>query len=181
MMRTEATHTRPSEWCPRPEWWHAADGDATEQETAELIFGLVRAIQPELVVEAGTYLGHTARIIAQALGRNGHGWCDTVEPDPERARLAFRLTEGYRVTVIQSRACDYLPNMPVGLAYIDSDLPGRPDVIAHLWDHMEPGGLVVVHDTAPQHAGPDRIAELTGGRPYLNLRTPRGVLLMQVP
>ncbi len=53
----ESTFTPPDPDCPRPDWWHARDAQATEDEVIELVAGFVRALQPELVLETGTYLG----------------------------------------------------------------------------------------------------------------------------
>ena len=50
-MRPESDFTAPHEYVPHPEWWHAADSDATEEEVGALIGALVRALQPEFVVE----------------------------------------------------------------------------------------------------------------------------------
>jgi Methyltransferase domain len=50
-------------------------------------YAIVRARQPELVVEAGTYLGLGSCVIAAALLRNGHGRLTTIDIDPDAGHL----------------------------------------------------------------------------------------------
>ena len=50
---TEARFTSPSELCPHPERWTSRDIEATENEVLELVHGLIRALQPDLVLETG--------------------------------------------------------------------------------------------------------------------------------
>ena len=57
---------------------------------AALIYGLVRNIKPEHVVEIGTYNGGTSELICQALHENGGGTLHTVGPfDAERVQPIF--------------------------------------------------------------------------------------------
>jgi Methyltransferase domain len=50
-------------------------------------YAIVRAAQPDLVVETGTHLGLGSCIIAAALLRNGHGRLTTIDIDPEAGYL----------------------------------------------------------------------------------------------
>jgi predicted O-methyltransferase YrrM len=50
-------------------------------------YSLVRAVQPDHVVETGTYLGLGSCVIAAALLRNGHGHLTTIDIDPEAGYL----------------------------------------------------------------------------------------------
>ena len=54
-------------------------------------YALVRAAQPDQVVETGTHPGLGSCVIAAALLRNGHGRLTTIDVDPE-ARLPHRGT-----------------------------------------------------------------------------------------
>ena len=84
-METEERFTRPTFFCPRPDYWHSPDSEATELEISKLVGSLVRAIQPEYVVETGTYHGHTTFEIGAALAQNGHGRVVSIESDLEIA------------------------------------------------------------------------------------------------
>lgn len=176
-MPTEDEHTAPSEWCPHPERWHAPDGWATEDEVAELIGALVRATQPDLAVETGTYLGAGAVAVGQALARNGHGRLDTIEVDPARAEHAEKACWGLPVKVIFGDSADYRPAEPIGFLFLDGDPHTRADDLDRLWPYLEDGALVAIHDTAPHHGSP--VAAMTAGRAAVHLRTPRGLLLLQ--
>jgi hypothetical protein len=50
-------------------------------------YALVRAAQPDHVVETGTHLGLGSCVIAAALLRNGHGRLTTIDIDPEAGYL----------------------------------------------------------------------------------------------
>lgn len=50
-------------------------------------YALVRATQPDHVVETGTHLGFGSSAIAAALIRNGHGRLTTIDTDPESGYL----------------------------------------------------------------------------------------------
>ena len=62
---------------------------ATEPHWARRLgwYALVRAAQPDRVVETGTHLGLGSCVIAAALLRNGHGRLTTIDIDPEAGYL----------------------------------------------------------------------------------------------
>ena len=77
---------------------------ATEPHWARRIgwYALVRALQPDHVVETGTQLGLGSCAIAAALLRNGHGRLTTIDIDPE----AGYLIGGQWASVIDRRIDD---------------------------------------------------------------------------
>jgi len=50
-------------------------------------YAIVRALEPDRVVETGTHLGLGSCVIASALLRNGHGRLTTIDVDPEAGYL----------------------------------------------------------------------------------------------
>ena len=62
---------------------------ATEPHLARRFgwYAIVRAAQPENVVETGTHLGLGSCVIAAALLRNGHGHLTTIDVDPGAGHL----------------------------------------------------------------------------------------------
>jgi predicted O-methyltransferase YrrM len=50
-------------------------------------YALVRAAQPDHIIETGTHLGLGSSVIAAALLRNGHGRLTTIDIDPEAGYL----------------------------------------------------------------------------------------------
>lgn len=185
--------TRPSPWCPRPGRWHADTADATEHEVTTLITGFTVALQPETVVETGTNSGQTALAIALALASNGHGHLWTLETDEVMAAGARDLLAGLPATVVHGSSLDWDPPRDIDLAWLDSGpvtgTPGqdpgslRCGEIARWRRRFTPGAIIGVHDTGPQHPVMRMLGPLLAGEgiPFLNLRTPRGVVLAQVP
>lgn len=180
----ESTWTKPSAWCPHPERWHSTDPQSTEMEVSELVGSLVRALQPDYVVETGTCLGLTAAAIAMALCQNGHGRLDTLEPDQERADVAWaglkRIMVDPPVTVWGVKSLDFTPTARIGFAWLDSRMELRVPEFDRYRPWMDPGTIVGFHDTAPHHGGwADELHSLPGTR-AITLRTPRGVTLLEV-
>lgn len=177
----ENQHTPPSDWCPHPEYWHSVDGMATEQEVSFLLWGLVRALQPDVVVETGAYRGDSSVLMGKALRSNGHGHLWAIEHSPLCAHSTTMRCQALPVTVVQGESLDWTPPAPIDLAFLDSDILTRPLEVKRFWPYFRPGATVAIHDTAPHHRNPEHLQELCHGLGYLNLRTPRGLMLFQVP
>lgn len=180
-MLSESLHTPASDWCPRPEHWHSRDGMATEREVSDLLWGLTRALQPEIVVETGAYMGDASQAIGRALDRNGHGLLYTIDRDQSQVDYVVRYCRDLPVLVTCGDSLTWTPPEPIDLAFLDSGLLERPREVCRYWSSFRPGAVVVIHDTAPHHYSPDQVRDMTHGCPSLNLHTPRGVLLFQVP
>jgi len=189
LLATEDRWTPPSSWCPNPQWWHsdAADPDGAEQEVTGLVTALVRACQPEVVVETGTAAGQTAYAIGWALKDNGHGRLYTIEIDREAASAAEARLNGLPVIVACKDSLDWWPQYPIDFAWIDSGTAQTRVREIDRWASMfSPGALIGVHDTAPNQ-GREVLRSLASGLfgsfgwPVLSLRTPRGVMIAQVP
>lgn len=122
--QNERRHTVPHEYCDRPEYWHSADGDSTETEVSELVAGLVRALQPEIVVETGTAFGYTTLLIGEALRENGHGYLYSLEIDPARVEHATAMLDAdplpLPVSIVQTSSLTWIPPGPIGFAFFDS-------------------------------------------------------------
>jgi Methyltransferase domain len=180
---TEDAWSPPTGWCPHPEWWHADDGDGTELEVTELAAALVRALQPEVAVETGSYLGQTSYAIGVALQRNGHGRLYTVECVPDRADQARERCAGLPVEVVTGSSLYWSWQVPrgVGFAWIDG-CHDRAAEIAHLLPAFAPGAVIGLHDTAPHHPYAAQVGSLiaAGLLQPIMLRTPRGVMLAEV-
>lgn len=176
----ESTWTAPRPDCPHPEWWSSTDPQSTEIEVSELVAGFVRALQPEYVVETGTCIGQTARMIGEALAANGHGRLDTLELDPGRGKVARAICDGLPVTVHYGSSLDFTPAAPIGFAWLDSETQLRIPEFQRFRPLMVPGAIVGFHDTAP-HQGPwGRQVERLPGTRSIRLLTPRGVTFVQV-
>jgi hypothetical protein len=165
---------------------------------SELAGAFVRALQPEIAVETGTYRGQTSYAIAIALQLNGHGHLWTVELDPGLASRAEHMLAGLPVTVVCADSHNWEPPDGIGFAWIDSGptsiVPGalraggmnetRYDEINRWLPQFEPGAVIGIHDTAPHHPVMINLQSLFSSGallPGITLRTPRGVTFAQVP
>lgn len=179
-MPTEDTWRPPNAWCQGTHFWHANDDQATEDEVIELVAAFVRALQPEVVVECGTWTGSATVMMGEALLKNGHGHLHAVEIDVNMAERAQRACLGLPVTVIHGSSTAWTPPEGIGFAWVD----GATDRVAeldYLLPHMLPGAIIGVHDTGPLHVS-GRMDQLNA-HPRLRvitLRTPRGVSFAEV-
>lgn len=179
---SEAAWTPAREDCPNPHWWHAPDPFTTEVEVTELVAAFVRALQPEYVVETGSFIGQTAYAIGMALMQNGHGELDTIEIDGEMCQRTFKLCSrplSLPVTVEQMSSLDFTPRKQIDFAWFDSALDLRIPEFEHYSKWMKPNHTIVgFHDTGPHKDGfGEKVRELGE---TLQLPTPRGVTFLQV-
>jgi hypothetical protein len=179
-VHSEAEWTKPTEYCPHPERWTSTDPQSTEIEVSELVFGFIRALQPDYVIETGTCVGQTAHVIGLALECNGRGRCDSVEIDDEYATVAKLRCDGLPVTVHQMASLDFEPTELIGFAWFDSLLDLRVPEFVKFRPWMRKGTIVGFHDTAPHFGafGPT-IHSLPDVR-AISLPTPRGVTFAEV-
>lgn len=181
-MRQESSFTRPSEFCPHPERWHANDEQATEIEVSEMIAGLVRALQPDFCLETGTYDGQTTEAIGQALLKNGQGYLVSCEVNMPAVRAAKRRCQGLPVTIYNVSSHVYTPPQPIDFALFDSDIR-RADEFRRYSEWMHERTVVVFHDTAPHHVAIRTGVEELEGEGFIvavTLPTPRGVTIATV-
>ena len=198
----ESKYTRPHLAAWHPEWWHAPDGDSTEDEVSELIGGIVRGIQPNVVVETGTAFGHTARYIGEALRRNGHGTLYTFDVDETRLAHARALLSDPSlaggsllppngpVHLLQQSSLDFEPPAPIDFAFFDSLYELRVDEFLFYrgLGALRPGVIVAFHDWTSRIRGQhyDVQGELEerlvapGLVRLVYLPSPRGLALGQV-
>jgi predicted O-methyltransferase YrrM len=175
MTYTEDTWRSPNEWCQNTQYWHAEDDQATEVEVIELVAAFVRALQPEVVVEAGTWTGQATVAMGKALARSKHGRLYAVELDPDLAEEARRACRGLPVQVLTGDSLTWEPPSGIGFAWVDGGRQ-RGQEVNHLLDHMLPGAVVGIHDTGPiQTPGLRDWLEAQPRLQSITLRTPRGV------
>jgi predicted O-methyltransferase YrrM len=129
--------------------WDYDGTKGTEREVSELIAAIVSAVKPEVVVETGTFMGHTTHVIAAALEANGRGHLHTVENDSGLVEQMRTRLPG-RVTLHEADSTQWCTQFagPVDLAFVDSG-PGRVRLgdVGALWPKIVPGGYLMVHDT----------------------------------
>lgn len=182
----ESRWTRATTRCPHPERWSSTDEDSTEVEVSQLIAAFVLGLQPDLVVETGSAWGQTTELIGLNLARNGRGHLISYEVNHQRVNYTQQRCAGLPVHVRKQASLEGMRELiaterKAGLIFLDSLFPLRVEELALCPDLLTPGGVVILHDTGPQHplwADLEAGGHLEGWN-WLNLPTPRGVAILQ--
>lgn len=143
------------------------DGTATDSASLRTLLALVDFVRPRVILEVGTYRAHFAVPVARALPQARVHTFDPIDFGWDKS-LAPNIT-------FHQRDFDAAPE-PFEFAFVDSGPPAITPDDDIRWRHwqlacalVEPGGLVVCHDTLTtdwNHAS-DIIAQgvtLRGGR-----------------
>lgn len=176
----------PTPECAHPERWQMLDPQSAEMEVLDFLESLIKAVKPELIVETGTFIGHSAIRMARALQANGFGKIITIEHDPavfEKGRQQIEASGLARW--IEHRNASSLETSIAGeidLLYCDSDVNIREQEVRRLLPQIKRRGLVLIHD-ASSHFKTVREAalrlEAEGLLSVVLLSTPRGLCVAQ--
>lgn len=187
-MDEESRFTVKSTFCPNPEYWHSRDSESTEYEISELVAALVRAVQPEFVLETGTAYGVTSYNIGCALFKNGHGKLVSVDNDRKmieaaRERIASAPVS-IPVEILFGNSMYYTPPQPIDFAFFDSWQEGRAEEFMRFYNMgmLKGGAIVAFHDTAPHHQVWKYVKQLEeeGLVKTITIHSPRGLTIAQV-
>jgi predicted O-methyltransferase YrrM len=179
-------YTEPSLECPEPRLWSMYDPQTAEKEVLDLLYALVRALKPRLVVETGTFSGISSTYIARAMKENGRGQLITCEIDPlvhQNARGRFRAAG--LSTMIDCRlgsSLDLKIHDQIDLLYCDSDLKVRGVEVRRFLPNLNPFGLILMHDAGSRFKVVREAAlqmESEGLISVVLVSTPRGLVIAQ--
>ncbi len=161
-----------------------------------MVAALVRAMQPDLVVETGTGLGFTSRAVGEALHRNGHGHLVSLEVDAERHASAMNrvgsllASSGGPVELLLMSSLDWEPlGRTIDFAWFDSLYELRAREFCRFRDlgALAQGSIVGFHDWTSGLRGHyldvrEEIERLRsqGLLAPIYIPTPRGVCLAEV-
>lgn len=176
----------PTPECSNPERWQMLDPQSAEIEVLDLLESLIRAVKPELIVETGTFIGHSAIRMARALQKNGIGRIITIEYDPAVFAKAKQQIDASGVARwIECRNASSLDTTihgAIDLFYSDSDIHIREQEVRLFLPQIKPRGLVLIHD-ASSHFKVVREAalrlEAEGLLSVVLLSSPRGLCIAQ--
>jgi hypothetical protein len=176
-MRVESTWTPPRPDCDTF-LWHAPDGMATESEVSDLIAALVRSLRAKTVLETGTYLGHTARKIADALAEHD-GFLWTLEQDQSSYRLAVNVLHGLPAEVLLVDSLEWEPEATFDLVFFDSDIETREAEMRKYREFAAPHCLWALHDSRDERLqlALKRLESEGLINSPLQLNTPRGIAI----
>jgi predicted O-methyltransferase YrrM len=172
--------------CPHPERWQMLDAQTAELEVLDFLKALVITTKPSLIVETGTFIGHSAIKMAEGLKANGFGRIITVEYDPAIFAKARENIEasGLRSWIEyrnQSSLATKIDGM-IDILFSDSDVPIREAEIRGFLPQVVPNGLVLAHDASSQFKLVREAAlrlEQEGLLSVVLLSTPRGLMVAQ--
>lgn len=172
--------------CPHPERWQMLDAQTAELEVLDFLKALVITTKPSLIVETGTFIGHSAIKMAEGLKANGFGRIITVEFDPAIFAKARENIEasGLRNWIEyrnQSSLETKIDGM-IDILFSDSDVPIREAEIRRFLPQVVPNGLVLAHDASSQFKIVREAAlrlEQEGLLSVVLLSTPRGLMVAQ--
>lgn len=183
--QSEGRFTKPRPDCPHPERWHSYDGDATEYEVLDFMWGLTRAVQPDVVLETGTHRGHMTERIAEALRENGRGVLHSYEPNADKqnangAWVRMRHLEDHVELHTAESMQPWGTKGPIDLAWFDSLLPLREAEFNFYLPFMHARTVVAFHDAGPHHGTWSNALRRHPRLLPLDLPTPRGCLVGRV-
>jgi predicted O-methyltransferase YrrM len=177
---------RPTPECPHPERWSMFDSMTAEVEVLEFLRTLVTTIKPELIVETGTFSGVSTIWLAEGLKANGRGKIISCEFDPVVfAKAKERIDKSAVADWIELRnesSLEMKIEGQIDLFFSDSDMPVREQEVRRFLPHINPYGVILMHD-ASSHLKIVREAALKLEREGLIsvvlLPTPRGLVVAQ--
>jgi predicted O-methyltransferase YrrM len=126
---------------------------STEPWISDLVGMLVVARGARRVLETGSFMGRTSKVIASMLDFLGGGELTIMEIDQDRARLTRRQLEAYpnvKVRLLIGNALVSIPHLadPIDVAFVDDNHEKKhvERELCLLLPKMAPGGLILLHD-----------------------------------
>ncbi len=114
-----------------------------ELELLALLFSLVVALKPRLVVETGTNLGLSARALGAGCWTNGFGRVVTSDIDQDMVAIAMDVCSGFPVEVRCCPSLELPELLDADLVFVDSSYESRSKEIGL----VKSGATYVYHDT----------------------------------
>lgn len=120
-----------------------------------ILYGLIRWLEPDVIVEVGTHIGYAACWMGRALEENGHGrlycidnWCWT-EHD-QKAQWEVNLAAcGVRdvVTLIEGRSQEVCWPESIDFAYVDGNHTYPTSTLDCIKAKRLGAAVIAIHDT----------------------------------
>ncbi|TFE27178.1 O-methyltransferase [Cohnella luojiensis] len=142
-----------SEWSGGEEakLYSAFNSGGIECETGEFLYGFVRLLKPEWVLETGTHYATGASYMGMALKENGKGKLDTIEFS---SHVHERAVERIHRMGLQNQVnlyCEDVKDFDPGekkykLILLDTEPQTRFAEFIKFYDYLEEGGFIFIHD-----------------------------------
>jgi predicted O-methyltransferase YrrM len=138
------------EWNGTPSTYTAFNSGGVESEVGEFLYGFLRMIKPEHVLETGTHLGVGASYMGMALKDNFRGMLETIEYIPEIHHQAKeRITKMGLNDYVKCYLLD-VKDFPVQHNYqfifLDTEPQTRFAEFVKFYPYLDEGGYMFIHD-----------------------------------
>lgn len=167
--------------------WSMFDGFTVEAEVLDFLYVLTRLLKPSQVLETGTWLGLSSCAIARGLVENGFGHLTTLEVNRDAHEAALinidKFGVSHVVSALLKSSMEFTPEGQLDMVLFDSDLMLRSAEFERFRPWLNPGAIVLFHDSSSHHevviSGISAlIAE--GRLSGINLPTPRGIFIGKI-
>lgn len=119
-----------------------------ECEVGEFLYGLVRILKPEKVLETGTHFGVSSTYMALALKHNNLGKITTIDPiyykEAKELHKNMELTD--LILQVELHAEKYETDDMFDFILLDSEPILRFSEFDKFYKNLKPGGIVIIHD-----------------------------------
>lgn len=132
-------------------YYSMCDDGGVEHEVGNFLYGLVKVLQPEYILETGTYTGVSALYMGQALKDNDHGFLVTLEVENTHKLRAEQLWANcdvkQRVTCILQPSLEFQVDIrSYDLLFLDSEPQYRFAELIKFFPYLKEGGYIGIHD-----------------------------------
>lgn len=121
-----------------------------ECEVGEFLYGFLRVLKPENVLETGTHVGVGASYLGQALKDNEKGHLDTIEFLPENFKQARERIErvglSSYVTCHFGDVANFEPIVKYDFILLDTEPQTRFAEFIKFFPYLKEGGYIFIHD-----------------------------------
>jgi predicted O-methyltransferase YrrM len=183
---TQPEYVAPTPECPNPERWQMLDAQSAEAEVLDFLKSLIVTVKPDVVVETGTFIGHSAMKMAEGMKANGFGKIITIEYDPlvfAKAKQNIDASNlGNWIEYRNASSLDTVVEETIDILFSDSDVNIRESEVRRFLPQIKPRGLVLVHDASSSFkVVRDAVLRLEreGLLSVVLLSTPRGLVIAQ--
>lgn len=130
--------------------YHSFNDAGVECETGEFLYGMIRVLQPDNVLETGTHVGVGASYIGMGLKHNHNGNLDSIEfLKPNHLEAKYRITKlgvGEHVTLYLQDSLSFEPSVNYDFMFLDTEPQIRFKELIKFYPHLKEGGYVFIHD-----------------------------------
>lgn len=149
---------------PTNSLYSAYNTGGVEVEVGEFLYGFIRMIKPDNVLELGTHRGISAASIGLGLRDNGRGKITTIEYEPQHHAEANVLFAQMKilpfVNSLMQDATTFKTDELYDFIFSDTEPHLRFNEFLRYWKNLKPGGFIGIHDL---HEGMGQTGQVVNG------------------